>query len=786
MRKHELWSVSVAVLCTSMTSAPVLAQAVEAPEAEKAAETREAEAEKSPDAVEPAASAGIEGEASTGIEEIVVTATKRSENLIKVPIAMTVFTEQSITDAGITRPADFLSSTPNVTFIEDNAGESYINIRGQTSVRNSDPNVAIVIDGVTLSSTKPFNSDLFDLKQIEVLKGPQSALYGRNAAAGAIVVTTKEPGDEFAGHVVASHGNFNSTRVALGAGGPISDTLKFGVSGSLRDTDGPFTSETSGQKVGASRTDSGRARLIYEPDENLKVDLQVGSHKATGASTAYNAQIVGLPLGGFPGTELDANNADIPFVSNIQTYNYEVFTDVPLKVDYDLGFAKFTSISAYSYLKQIYGSDSPPYLSDTGTGDTVQQYSYRDKNYSQEFRLTSPADQSLRWQLGVYALRFLRDQTSKINQDNVGLAPRGLDVDYAGSDQPTVAYSHPLYKTTSYAPFASLQYDLTEKLHLNAAGRYDVEDRSVRETAPDVINPITGLNYNNCVALTGSTIDQCHDSRTFEQFEPKASVSYDLSSNASTYASYGKGFKSGGFNPIGSRQALIGAAEAAGLPASSVYVQDGFDKEVSTSYEIGTKARFFDRALSLNLAAFQTKIEGAQQFEFYPSVGLQTTISIDEVELRGFDADFDALLPFGLRVFGGYGYTDGEVKNFSGNPQFNGNVSPGAFKYTMSVGATQSFELAHDMMLVPRVELNRYGPIWWDVANTPGTRRDPLTLLDARLTLKGGGNRWEISAYGDNLTNEKYFQEVVPLLGYFTVNYRGPTRSYGTEVRFNF
>ena len=107
------------------------------------------------------------------------------------------------------------------------------------------------------------------------------------------------------------------------------------------------------------------------------------------------------------------------------------------------------------------------------------------------------------------------------------------------------------------------------------------------------------------------------------------------------------------------------------------------------------------------------------------------------------------------------------------------------YKYTISAGATQSFVLRGDLELVPRIEFNRYGAIWWDVANTEGTKRDPLNLLDARLSLKAG-DRWELSAYGNNLTDEQYYQEVVPLLGSFTVNYRGPVRSYGVELRVNF
>lgn len=716
-------------------------------------------------------------------EEIVVTATKRDESLVKVPIAVSVVTERAIAERGINRPADFLGSTPNVTFVEDNAGEAYINIRGQTSVRNSDPNVAIVIDGVTLSSVKPFNQDLFGIKQIEVLKGPQSALYGRNAAAGAIVITTKAPGDTFEGNIVASYGNFNASRASATVSGPLTDTLGFTIAASTRDTDGPFTNINTGEKVQRFQSNSGRARLLYSGGP-LTLDLKVTAHRSKGGGSAYNAQFVGLPIGGFNGAALDANFADMPFVSNVIGAFDEKFADVTLKAEYDFGGAKLTSISSYNRLNQYFASDSPPYIAlDSGVGGTVQQYTYLDKNLSQEIRLTSSADSRLRWQVGFYYLRFTRNQTSKISLDTDGSLPRNRDeIESSLTSHGTLSFSNPLYRTTSYAPFASVQFDVTDQLHLNLAGRYDTEKRSIREVARDAINPLTGANYNNCIALTGRTFANCESSRTFKQFQPKASVSYDVGRDASVYASYGKGFKSGGFNPIGSRQALIAAA---GGNAAAIYVQDGYNKEVSESYEIGAKGRFFDRALSLNVAVFKTDISGAQQFQFQPAAGLQTTVSIDRVALKGFDFDFNARLPMGLNLFGGFGYTHGRVKQFSGNPLNNGNVAPGAFETTLNLGASMNLQLSQTLSLTPRVEVNRYGSIWWDVDNTPGTQRDPLTLLKARLSLKGG-DRWEVSAYGDNLTNRKYFQEIVPLLPIFTVNYRGPTRSFGLEARVNF
>ena len=129
--------------------------------------------------------------------DIIVTATKRDQSLVGVPIQVSVLTSEDLSERGVSQASQLLGSTPNVTFMEDNAGEAYINIRGQTAVRASDPNVAIVIDGVVLTSTKAFNRNIFGIEQIEIVKGPQTALYGRNAAAGAIVITTKRPGDKF-------------------------------------------------------------------------------------------------------------------------------------------------------------------------------------------------------------------------------------------------------------------------------------------------------------------------------------------------------------------------------------------------------------------------------------------------------------------------------------------------------------------------------------------------------------------------------------------------------------
>lgn len=716
--------------------------------------------------------------------EIVVTATKRNENLSEVPIQVNIVTGEEVRAAGIVRPQDFLVSTPNVTFVDEGTGDSFTNIRGQTSIRNSDPNVAVVIDGVQLSSLKQFNQDLFNIAQIEVLKGPQSALYGRNAAAGAIVITTKRPSDFFEGSVLAGYGSWNSVRVQADVSGPLSDNLSFSLAASTRDTDGPFTNITTGEKPYRLNTSLGQARLLWTPSDRLEVDFKLSGHTTKGGATALQTQLVGLPIGGVPVPEIDVNRTDLPFVTNVRGELDEDLVAASLRVDYDLGFATLTSVSAFDDLYQFFGGDSPPYIAlDSGTpGAIVQGYTYRDRNLSQEFRLTSPDNQRFRWQVGAYYLNFKRDQISELNQDLVGIIPPTDGIDPPGDPVlgGTVSYARQKYTTKSFAPFASAQFDITDTTHLSIAGRYDIEKRTVREIAPDMINPLTGANYNLCIAATGQTLEQCRAERTFKQFEPKISLLQEFGAG-SVYVSYGKGFKSGGFNPIGSRALLLSVAP----PGAQVFVQDQFDKEVSESYEIGTKLELFDRILLFNAAAFTTDVQNAQQFEFFPSAGLQTTTQIDKVKLRGFEFDFAVDIPGGPRLFGGYGYTDGEVEQFTPNPAFEGNRSPNTIKYNLSLGATQEFDLGGDLQLVPRIGYTRLGSIWWDVANTAGTRRDPVDLVDARLSLRKL-DRWDISIFAKNLFNEKYNRSVLPLLGVLVLTSRAETRFIGAEASYSF
>src|SRR5262245_25188076 len=199
------------------------------------------------------------------LEEIVVTARKRDEQLHDVPVAVNAFTAADIASAGIERPQDYIGLTPNVTLVQtQNQGTSFITVRGISQARNSEPSVAVLIDGVQLANPSQFNQELYDVEHIEVLKGPQGALYGRNAIGGAIIIRTREPTDELSGRVQLGYDSGPGYKVRASVGGPLAPTLKFQASGSYFKTDGYLENTFLHHEADPFKDVSGRLKLLWE------------------------------------------------------------------------------------------------------------------------------------------------------------------------------------------------------------------------------------------------------------------------------------------------------------------------------------------------------------------------------------------------------------------------------------------------------------------------------------------------------------------------------------------
>lgn len=778
---------------------------------------------------------------------IVVTGLKRDQNLIDVPVAVQVFNEQTITRAGITRPEDFLSLTPNVSFETSNhAGEFFVNIRGQTSVRQSEGAVAIVIDGVQLASQNEFNGELFDIQQIEVLKGPQGALYGRNASAGAIIITTKAPTDEFEGTVRASYGNWNAAKLSASIGGPvIPGALKFRLSAAINDSDGSYTNIATGEKVQRSKEKVGRLRLIWDENPDTTVDFRLNGSEVRGGAIAFNAQVVGSTQGGVPVTQIDTDDTSLPYTSDVRGENYQSKWNTALKIDHEFGWATLTSVTSYSTIIDRYQAKNYPYgswvfqgnefVSDAlspGTdldilaafGDNTQKFRISNRAFIQELRLTSPGDQRLRWQVGAFYLdskrKFFTEQglNGRLQRDAMGnllppfvisgttigapVAPverlligggsilPTLGIDGPDSSNGTLNYDANAYRARNFAPFGNVQFDVTDALEVQLALRYDIEKRKVTSLTPDIANPFFGVapgapaaTYNLCVANTGRSAADCRDSRTFKQLQPKATVTYKFPGNdASIYAGYGRSFKSGGFNPIGTRAVLL-----QGLP--NILVQDSYDKEVSDSFEIGFKSQFMDRRIRVNGAVFYTKVSNAQQFEFFPTGGIQAISQIKKTRIYGAEIDINAQVTDTLTLFGGAGYIDDKITDIDSQDPTDradiiGNRIPFVPEYNLSAGFQLVQPIRDDLNLLARADYTRTGRIWYDQRNLANTDRSPVDIVNARLGF--GNDRWEIALWSKNLFDKDYNSDAVVILPVAHAVYRAPDRSFGVEGRFNF
>jgi iron complex outermembrane receptor protein len=289
---------------------------------------------------------------SSALEEITVTARRRSESFQDVPVTITAFDQQQIEAAGIERPQDFISLTPNVTLVEtQNQGTSFIVVRGISQARNSEPSVAVLVDGVLMSNPAQFTQELFDVQQIEVLKGAQGAVYGRNAIGGAIVITTREPGETLEGRVKLGYDSGPATRLQVSGDGPVggSDALKFHAALSYYDTDGYIDNPFLGEEADPYQDISARGRLLWEASDRLSLDTRVYLSQVETQALFFN--IVG-----------DVNDTSLPVRVNNAGQNDRDLSQVSLKLDYETDGGVFTAITSFDTIEEILTGDQFDFL----------------------------------------------------------------------------------------------------------------------------------------------------------------------------------------------------------------------------------------------------------------------------------------------------------------------------------------------------------------------------------------------------------------------------------------
>ena len=690
---------------------------------------------------------------------IVTTARRRAESFQDVPVAITAFDEQTIEDAGITRPQDFISLTPNVTLVEtQNQGTSFLTMRGISQARNSEPSAAILVDGVLLTNPAQLTQELFDVQNIEVLKGPQGAVYGRNAIGGAILITTKEPGDQMETKFTLGYDSGPGAKAQIVSGGPLgdNDTLKYQAALSYFDTDGYIENVHLGEEADPFQDISLRLRLMGEPNDNLRWDARIYQSEIETKSLYYRI-----------GIDDDVNVTNIPVRVNNPGINERDLSQVSFKLDYDGDFGTFTSITSFDTVEEILTGDQYDFVPEDeslfrflGTADIPEfglplpfpfgdwdwaQSQFLDvETVSQEFRFTSPSDSRIRWIAGTYLTQTDRYISTGNIADTAGGGDEAFPVYRVPRDMAQYPTSFQLtfladsQDNFAWALFGEIAADISERTEVSFAVRYDDDERENTTLTPTEFLPTPD-------ASTGEVRKD-----SWDELQPRITLRYQPSDTLTLYGGWSRGFRSGGFNQTG--VGVDPAAEALG-------VGDLFSAEVADTLEVGLKTQLANNRVSLNLSVFDTEAEGSYFFLFLPNSSTQNLGSLDEVQYQGMELDLAARLTDNLELTFAYGLTDSEITKFQAAPALEGNQAPLVTEDTVNLGLQYRRQLGGSGLgLLLRGDYHRMGDTWWDPANT--TVRRPVNLLDLRIGIEA--DTWSIIGWQKNANDVSWNTEWSP------------------------
>jgi iron complex outermembrane receptor protein len=729
----------------------------------------------------------------SGLQDIVVTARRREENLQDTPVSVVAFTGEALAERQVVNVADIGNFTPNLIIDSASAlgGSSstisaFIRGVGQSDFNLTiDPGVGLYLDGVYISRSVGSLLDTVDLARVEVLRGPQGTLFGKNTIGGAVVLVSEQPDNDFAGRIEAITGSFNRIDLRGMLNIPVSDRLAVRLTASSQDRDGYYDRLQDGDRMGNRNSLSGRLQVAWEPTDTLTLSLSADGTRVREEGKPLTLLAVN-PAADFAGFWNFAVNgatcftppAGLPVPNEPECFNDQWITDdvrstnttganfsdldlwgTSLTIDWALGAVDFKSITAYRDLESAFFQDydgSPLPIGETGNVYTQTQF-------SQEFQFSGSAiDDRLNWLLGLY---YLKENGTDINSLTFSVA----DFISGGS-----------VENDSYAAFSQVGFAITDQLSLTVGARYTHETKRFR---PDQFIQVdrtggTLLALSELFIPTGNPdgnliLPRTEASITDKEFTPAVALDYKLTDDVLLYASYSKGFKSGGFTQ------RVFPPEAV-VPA--------FGPERATAYEIGLKNNLFNRRLRLNLAAFQTDYTGLQ---IIVNEGIAPKVrNAGEARIRGFEIEAEAVLSDAVQISAGVGYTDAEylevdpaAVGITADNQF-GNVPA----WTATAGVSADLFKIAEGQVSSRVDWSFRSAHFKDAINTPELRQPAYSLFNATLTYRAKNDRWGLTAGVTNLFDKTYlvtgYNDIVGI-GVITGTYARP-REFLASANFTF
>ncbi|MBB3861290.1 iron complex outermembrane receptor protein [Novosphingobium hassiacum] len=679
------------------------------------------------------------------LETIVVVARKRAENVQTVPISITAITGEGLQARGIARVSDLVSAVPNLS--QDGGGSviGAIGIRGivsQTRNIGFDSGLGVYVDGVLGVRPNSFDQELPDIATLEVLRGPQGTLFGRNTTAGAINITTRKP-DLEAFHVEAraAYGNLNQAEGSVYLTGPLAPgKLGFKIAGSIASRDGYIRNLLSDDKLNNLDRKSLRGGLFWKAGDD--VDVSLGGSWLKQADRLLLGQVADNTRGGLAGLP---GFFDDPYLvaqdaGSLQTR--EIWT-TNLNVDWRLGDYTLTSITAYGDNKsQLLDDDDarPIPLSTSNFQDGARQF-------TQELRLASPGGKSFDYLIGLYYLH----QDADADRATSVFGPPGPGA-FLGAIS-----SISTLKTDAYAIFASGNLRPADGITISGGLRYNIETRNLdfRQTNTSFV-PLPNLT---------AQLD-----RKDENLSGNLSVTYEFASNARVYASVARGFKSGGFNPD-----IVGSTDIS------------FGPENAWSYEAGFKADLLDRKLRVNAAAFYTDYKDLQVSAL---VGAAFQIrNAAAAKIKGFEIEVTAKPVRAFEFNFGAGYTDATYDDFPGcGPGLNcaGNRLPFVPKLSLNAGGQLTLPVAEGS-LVLRSDLSWRSSVFYEASNVPDGKLPGYVLVNGRIGYTFADDKLTVAVFGRNLFDNRYRDFSFYLAPFDQRMVRwAPPRTYGLEISTRF
>ena len=634
--------------------------------------------------------------ASDATGDIIITALRREQRLQEAPAAVSVVTAGTIEAAGVKSLTDVGKLVPSLRFEPGlRPGIPSISLRGISAVQGGDAPFSLIIDGVQVPFLELVNQDLLDVASIELLKGPQGALYGKGAIAGALIINTEAPGGDFRGKLRASAEEGDDYRVsATFAGSIIDDVLAAKITGSYQNRRGLIYVRTLDRPGDYVDQGTVRGQLRFTPSHGTTIDV-FGSYTHGNNGFGIFAQIpVSVP------SAIEDFKTYRPNL-NVESVNERTLWNAALKIEQEAGPGTITSVSQYAYARAGNFND----FDYSGFAGRVNTNPIVDRAFNQDLRFTSRLDGPFNFIVGAFYQHRTGDNDVFIRPDPAAIPPF----------LPSLTVYENL-KSNSLAGYGQANFELG-KLSLTGAIRYDQDKRfDELQTVP-----------NSAVRAT------------FRAWQPSGTIKYQFTRDLMAYGTIGRGFRSGGFN-------------AQNLVIPAIGAKRIYPKEISTSYEAGFKSQFLDRRLTFNADAFYVNFDNSQfQQTIVVPVPARFITSIPKVHVKGIEADLTLRVIDELSLSGGVSITDSKIKNFDGTSLYVNNQSPNVYSDNeqVSIEYRPTFNDTYHGIL--RLDGYRRGNISYDLSENFTYK--PVAFLDARIGIES--NRYSVAVYGKNLTNTR-------------------------------